>query len=105
MLTFSGVFFRPSPVFSFQFSAFWTNCAVFKPMSTLTEIEAAADALPPKEKTELIRFLAERLRPMAEPTHKARLVKGPGETLLLEASPDAPPMTTKTVKRMLEDFL
>ena len=31
-------------------------------MSTLTEIEAAADALPPEEKQELILFLATRLR-------------------------------------------
>ena len=31
-------------------------------MSTLTEIEAAADSLPPEEKQELLRFLAERLR-------------------------------------------
>ena len=32
------------------------------PMSTLAEIEAAADALPAKEKQELILFLAARLR-------------------------------------------
>jgi hypothetical protein len=31
-------------------------------MSTLTEIEAAADTLPPQEKQELILFLATRLR-------------------------------------------
>ena len=31
-------------------------------MSTLTEIEAAADTLPPEEKQELILFLATRLR-------------------------------------------
>jgi hypothetical protein len=31
-------------------------------MSTLTEIEAAADQLPPEEKQELILFLATRLR-------------------------------------------
>jgi hypothetical protein len=31
-------------------------------MSTLMEIEAAADALPPEEKQELILFLATRLR-------------------------------------------
>ena len=31
-------------------------------MSTLAEIEAAADALPPEEKQELILFLATRLR-------------------------------------------
>jgi hypothetical protein len=31
-------------------------------MSTLAEIEAAADSLPPEEKQELILFLATRLR-------------------------------------------
>jgi hypothetical protein len=31
-------------------------------MSTLTEIEAAADSLSPEEKEELLRFLAMRLR-------------------------------------------
>ena len=31
-------------------------------MSTLAEIEAAADALPPEEKQELLVFLAARLR-------------------------------------------
>lgn len=34
-------------------------------MSTLTEIEAAADALPPEEKQELFLFLATRLRAVA----------------------------------------
>ena len=32
-------------------------------MSTLAEIEAAAEALPPDEKEELFRFLAARVRP------------------------------------------
>ena len=34
----------------------------FRHMSTLAEIEAAADGLPPEEKQELILFLAARLR-------------------------------------------
>lgn len=34
-------------------------------MSTLSEIEAAADALPPEQKQELILFLAARLRSSA----------------------------------------
>jgi hypothetical protein len=34
----------------------------FPPMSTLAEIEQAADTLPPEEKQELILFLAARLR-------------------------------------------
>ena len=37
----------------------WLN---FSGVSTLTEIEAAADALPPAEKQDLILFLAARLR-------------------------------------------
>jgi hypothetical protein len=34
----------------------------FPPMSTLAEIESAADALPPEQKQELFLFLAARLR-------------------------------------------
>ena len=37
------------------------SCMVL-PMSTLAEIEAAADSLPSAEKEELLRFLAMRLR-------------------------------------------
>ncbi len=53
-------------------------------MSTLAEIEAAAELLPPEQKEELFRFLA--------------------NTLLLEAPPEAPPMTTETIKILLEEF-
>ena len=73
-------------------------------MSKLLEVEAAAEALPPEQKAELIRFLTARLRPMEKSARRARLVKGPSGTLLLEAPPGAPPMTTETVKQMLEDF-
>ena len=73
-------------------------------MSTLLEIEAATEALPPEQKAELFRFLAARLRPGERPADRARLVPGPIGTLLLEAPPGAPPMTTETVKLMLEDF-
>lgn len=73
-------------------------------MSTLIEIEAAAEALPLEQKEELFRFLAARLRETEKQTRKARLVEGPNNTLLLEAPHGAPPMTTETVKRMLEDF-
>jgi len=34
-------------------------------MNTLTEIEAAAEALPPEQKEELMRFLARRVRAQA----------------------------------------
>ena len=72
-------------------------------MSTLLEIEAAAEALPAEQKKELVRFLTARLQP-TEVTRRAKLVAGPNGTLLLEAPPGAPPMTTENVKRMLEDF-
>ena len=44
------------------------------------------------------------LRPIEEPVPLAKLVEGPNGTLLLEAPPGAPPMTTATVRQMLEDF-
>jgi hypothetical protein len=72
-------------------------------MSTLLEIEAAAETLPAEQKEELVRFLTARLQPV-ETQRRARLVAGPDGTLLLEAPPGAPPMTTENVKRMLEDF-
>ena len=73
-------------------------------MSKLLEIEAAAESLPQEQKEELFRFLAARLRPTEKFARGARLVEGPNGTLLLEAPPGAPPMTTETVKQMLEDF-
>jgi len=73
-------------------------------MSTLLEIEAASEVLPPEQKVELVRFLTVRLRVVEKSARGARLVAGPNGTLLLEAPPGAPPMTTETVKQMLEDF-
>lgn len=73
-------------------------------MKRLAEIEAAAEALAPEEKAELIRFLETGLRGDGHPTLQAQLVEGPEGTLLLEAPPGAPPMTTETVKALLEDF-
>jgi hypothetical protein len=70
----------------------------------LLEIEAAAEALSAEEKEELFRFLTARLRSPENLTRTAKLVPGPKGTLLLEASPDAPPMTTVAIKQMLEDF-
>jgi len=72
-------------------------------VSTLLEIEAAAEALPPEQKEELVRFLTARLRPPAPQPQKARLVRE-GDDAFLEAPPGAPPMTTENVKRMLEDW-
>jgi hypothetical protein len=70
-------------------------------MSTLLEIEAAAEALPPEQKEELFRFLTARLRPALLPSRTARLVRA-GDDVLLEAPPGAPPMTAENVKRMLD---
>ena len=72
-------------------------------MSTLLEIEAAAEALPLEQKEELVRFLTARLRPPDQQPRKARLVRD-GDDVFLEAPPGAPPMTTENVKRMLEDW-
>jgi hypothetical protein len=76
-------------------------------MSTLLEIEAATEALPHEQKEELFRFLAVRLRPAevsSSGASGALLVNGPNGTLLLEAPPGAPPMTTQMVRQLLEDF-
>ena len=72
-------------------------------MSTLFEIEAASEALPLEQQAELVRFLTARLRPSVPQSRKARLVRE-GNDVFLEAPPGAPPMTTKSVKRMLEDW-
>ena len=72
-------------------------------MSTLLEIEAAAEALPPEEKAELVRFLTARLQSPDPQPRKARLVRE-GDDVCLEAPSGAPPMTAENVKRMLEDW-
>ena len=73
-------------------------------MSTLAEIEAAAEALPQEQIKELIRFLEAQLEAGAPRAPAARLVAGAGGLLLLEAPAGAPPMTTESVKKLLEDF-
>ena len=72
-------------------------------MSKLLEIEAAAEALPPEQKEELVRFLTARLRPMEPEPRKARLVRE-GDDVLLEAPPGTPPMTPENVRRILQDW-
>ena len=72
-------------------------------MTTLAEIKAAAESLPPEEKEKLLRFLAERLYASAHTSGKVRLVRQDND-VLLEAPPGAPPMTTERVKLMLEDW-
>jgi hypothetical protein len=72
-------------------------------MSTLLEIEEAAETLPPAQQAELVRFLTARLDASAAPVSKARLVQA-GEDVLLEAPAGAPLMTAENTKRMLEDW-
>ena len=72
-------------------------------MSTLAEIQSAAEALPPQQRKELIRFLAARNRSDDSQLTRARLVRQ-GDDALLEAAPGAPPMTAENMKRMLEDW-
>jgi hypothetical protein len=72
-------------------------------MNTLAEIELAAQALPPEQKEELIRFLSTPVGSAASHPARARLVRD-GDDVLLEAPPDAPPMTADNVKRMLENW-
>ena len=77
---------------------------MLRTMNTLDQIEAAAQALSPEQKKQLIHFLERGLAAEERLSRRARLVEGPGGTRLLEAPPDAPPMTTERVKQMLEDF-
>lgn len=72
-------------------------------MSTLIEIEAAAEALPSEQQAELVRFLTARLRPSAPSCRQARLVPA-GDDLLLEAPPGAPLMTPENIRRLLGDW-
>jgi hypothetical protein len=71
-------------------------------MNTLAEIEAAAAALPPEQKEELLRFLTAQ-SPFNVPPRQARLIRQ-GDDALLEAPPGSPPMTPENVKRMLENW-
>jgi hypothetical protein len=74
-------------------------------MSTLLEIETAAEKLPPEEKQALLQHLAAHLGIglPESPAPPARLVRR-GDDVLLEAPPGAPPMTPQSVKRMLENW-
>ncbi len=54
-------------------------------MSTLAEIEAAADALPPEQAEHLLRHLAARLHPPASQLHHRTAELHPGA---IEPAPD-----------------
>ena len=70
-------------------------------MSTLAEIEQAADTLPAEEQETLLRHLEGKLR--ARTTAVARLVVENGQPVLV-APPGAPAMTPEVVKAALADF-
>lgn len=72
-------------------------------MSTLTEIEAAAESLTPEQKLELFQFLAVRLRPADLQTQNPRLIRQDNDSLL-EAAPGAPAMTPENIKHILEEW-
>jgi len=73
-------------------------------MTSLEEVEAAAETLALEQKRELFCFLAARLEVEGAGTPGAKLVQLPGGTLVLEAPPGSPPMTTEQVKKLLRDF-
>lgn len=72
-------------------------------MSTLDQIEAAADALPSEQKEELLRFLVARLLSTGPQPAEARLVRMATDALL-EAPAGAPPMTPENIKKILQDW-
>ena len=84
-------------VFKRERGCFWLR------LSTLLEIEAAAEALPLAQQEEWVRFLTALLRPSESTPGKARLVRE-GDDILLEGPPGAPPMTPENVRQMLEDW-
>lgn len=76
-------------------------------ISTLLEIQTATEALPPEQKVELFRFLADHLHSawissekLRQKSHIVRL----GDDVLLESPQGAPPMTPENIRRMLEDW-
>jgi hypothetical protein len=72
-------------------------------MSSLLEIEAAANALPVEQKQLLLRFLTASLRESGVFSVGASLTKDGGD-VLLTAPAGAPPMTPETVREILEDW-
>ena len=72
-------------------------------MSTLLEIEAAAVALPPDQREELLRFLTGNPCSPNQQLLKPRVLRVEDD-VLLEAPPGAPLMTAESIKWMLEDW-
>jgi predicted ATPase len=70
-------------------------------MSTLVEIEKAADALPEAQQLALLRHLEAKLH--GDRSGGARLVVENGQPVLV-APPGAPVMTPEFVKQALADF-
>jgi hypothetical protein len=72
-------------------------------MATLAEIQAAAKALRREDQEALYRILGEELSCGEAAPRAARIVRSNGD-VLLEAPPDAPPMTPEHVKALLETW-
>ena len=70
-------------------------------MSTLTEIEAAVEALPDAEREILLQRLA--ARPRQNPQESGKLVMEDGFAVLV-APPGAPEMTPELVKALRDDL-
>jgi hypothetical protein len=77
------------------------DCATFRLMSTLTEIEAAMDALPGPQQEMLLHRLEMKVR--TRRPEGGRLVMENGHAVLV-APPGAPAMTPEAVKALLSDF-
>ena len=80
-----------------------SRLAIIPIMSTLAKIQAATETLPVEQQEELYRFLGARLHRKPPRIRKARLVRRGGDALLAAPS-DAPLMTAKHVKQMLEEW-
>lgn len=63
--------------------------ATLRDMSTLAEIEAAVDALPPPQQEELFRYLAERLRRQPDPKRSLPFVPPTGRPIFQNEIDDA----------------
>lgn len=76
--------------------------ATFQIMSTLAEIEAAADALPESEKKELFSFLAARLGRVASEVPSSKSEKHRLPFPLIEGTPG---VVINPTREQLDDFL
>jgi hypothetical protein len=72
-------------------------------MRSLSEIEAAAEALPVEQKKRLFDYLALSLRSEHADSAGVSVLYRNGDALLV-ANPGSPPMTPDNIKRLLEEW-